>query len=326
MKKRNNSFIALILCFGFLFQSSSTMAYGGTFRKAEELLQVFMFIPVGAIAFFGGVAGVKMIVEKVAESSPVTAVTAAGLVATMALLYGAASKMAKDSDGTYKNLAKKSVGLSPEQFIKNDFPVQIDERINALLEQTFSIEDKRTNKTSSIEIFPTPKSKIFVLQNIEDFFTFDPKYKVLNQFVHEACMKKIKSLEETLKDSSLTDQEVDKARDKYMKEFGISVKTLQKMSSQKLLSKIEAVENSINSIMNEMHAANNFKERGNDFSALLSILVHLFYKQSTSKSAMFEGKELAIKLQAIKAKTRQKPQGFLETIKSWWSSLWSRNK
>jgi len=65
-------------------------------------------------------------------------------------------------------LKNKAMFSNKPSFLQTEFPKKIEERINELINQKYTNENKE-----SFEIFSTPQSKIFVLQNIEDFFKFN---------------------------------------------------------------------------------------------------------------------------------------------------------
>jgi len=212
-------------------------------------------------------------------------------------------------------------------FLKTDFPKKIKNRIEAILNQEYTNKD--TEK--SFVIFSTPQSKIFVLQNIEDFFELsqEDKFKIFNPIVYETCSQKINELQaeqkESFKIAFATNNlknyqkmiDIDTFRDKYMKEFEISASTLKNMSSTELNNKISDVKAAIDRLTIDLSNLKHgfamevkqlnhpeeliqertqkaIEEQGLDakFRALWSIFVHLSYKQQSKKQPMFAGEGL----------------------------------
>ena len=211
-------------------------------------------------------------------------------------------------------------------FLQTEFPKKIETRINDLINQKYTNENKE-----SFEIFSTPQSKIFVLQNIEDFFKFNQgdEFKIFNPIVYETCSKKINELQVAQKELFKIAKgtvnlknyqkmiDIDTFRDYYMRRFSISASTLKNMSSKQLDDRISYVEGAINKLTldlaNKKHTIarmgvrlNHLKEYMEDqihkyieekgidakFRALWSIFVHLSYKQQSKKQPMFAGEGL----------------------------------
>ena len=203
-------------------------------------------------------------------------------------------------------------------FVKSEFPEEIEQRIDAIINQKYQYQRREViynnarvplkydleENDEPIEIFPTPKSKIFVLQNIQDFFDFERSntFKSFNSKVYEICTKKINELEKNLamvkdveshivpgvfEDKNKFNRSIDEARDDYMKQLNISVPIIAKMSSVEIEKKI----NEVREIMIEVatQEANNGSDRikVNDisknpkFRALISISTYLYYKFTT---------------------------------------------
>jgi len=173
-------------------------------------------------------------------------------------------------------------------FTQSEFPEKIEERIDALINQQYT-----NTENESFDIFSTPRSKIFVLQNIEDFFELQKgdEFKNFNLTVYEVCTKKINELEKVA--TSENDRLIDTAHSNYMKEFGISTSTLKNMTSAQLDKKISQVKESMNQLVEDLVNKKKLINRDTDaqMRALWSIFVHLYYKQS-QKREMFVGEGL----------------------------------
>jgi len=188
----------------------------------------------------------------------------------------------------------------------SEFPEKIEGRINAIINQQYKGEQEQ-----SFEIFSTPKSKIFVLQNMQDIFEFKKgnEFKNFNLVVYEICTKKINELERM--EISVDDALIDKAQDDYKKQFGISTSTLKNISSAEVDKKIDEVKEAMNVLVKGL-VDNKVKiDRNVDayFRALVSILTHLYYKQS-EKQKMFIGQELLVKGALFERK-----KGYVEQMK-----------
>lgn len=173
-------------------------------------------------------------------------------------------------------------------FTQSEFPEKIEERIDALINQQYI-----NTENESFDIFSTPRSKIFVLQNIQDFFELQKgdELKNFNLTVYEVCTKKINELEKMV--TSENDILIDTAHSNYMKEFGISASTLKSMTSAQLDKKISQVKESMNQLVENLVNKKKPINRDTDaqMRALWSIFVHLYYKQS-QKREMFVGEGL----------------------------------
>jgi hypothetical protein len=315
MKKRSG-ILALIVSIGLLVQPLSAMTIAGSINKQiRELEQAILMIIVSPLIIYGAaaglvvsVAGVQLVgmgVKKGVEmgveyaGGPTAALTYAGIAGGMAIVYTMISNYVAENKAANEKLSKAAVDYTTDRnkLLLSAFPEKIEDRIDELLDQKFEDNGK------SIPIFPTPESKIFVLQNIEDFFEFKkgPDYINLNQFVHEACMKKINQIKLVEKDmdeeTKKFAQEIDTARKKYMNQYGISVATLKNMSSAAIEAKIQDVQKAINSLVLDVAKTDTAfdKEKNEQFLALMSILVHLFYKQSQKRRQCLWVKSLAVK-------------------------------
>lgn len=121
---------------------------------------------------------------------------------------------------------------------KETFVAELKFTDRAAIEQNLLEQIKNTLrevidlKIVESEVFPTRKIKIFVLQNIRDFFTFAHKPE-LNLFVYQVAMQMINDLQRDLSTNRSTDQEivVDAYRDYYIKRLS---KPFLKMSDAEL--------------------------------------------------------------------------------------------
>jgi hypothetical protein len=296
MKKRSG-LLALVVSMGLFVQPSFGM--NSTSGQAMvKPLGTTSGIDLTGIGTFLGMSGVITGVEKGVEyvGGPTAVLTYAGIAASMLVAYKIISNNVAANKDANEKLLEAAVDYTSDRnkLMLSEFPQKIEDKIDTLLNQKLEDDGK------SLYIFPTPQSKIFVLQNIEDFFVLrkqSQSYKNLNQFVHIACMEKINAIqlaeknmdEETKKNNKAIDNE----RKRYMNQYGISVVALKDISSEALEVKIEDVQKGINSLV--LDAVNNNKildkEKNIQFSALISILAHLFYKQSENKKLMFEGEE-----------------------------------
>ena len=171
----------------------------------------------------------------------------------------------------------------------------IDGRISELLRQEYM---------PKYEFFCTSKSKILVLQNIQDFFEFkqDKKYAVFNALVYEICIKKINELEQ--QETSQTDEWIDKARDKYIRQYGVSIEQLNNMAFAMLSEKINVITTEIDTLFEKITTVTvEMDIVGNDldedalqdnieFLALVSILGHLEYKKKYKIKENYKGYSL----------------------------------
>lgn len=166
------------------------------------------------------------------------------------------------------------------------FSQKIEHKINNLIDLWWMGGEKIN---ISIEIFPTTKSKIFALQNIQDFFHFPGgAFKKLDSLIYEVCIKKINELEQTLlreKDDLgkiiLVDKDhenrlIDEARDAYMRKHNITAKTLSKITDNELQQKIRDIEEVCNELQQQN---NNTMENDINLKALITILGYLKYKR-----------------------------------------------
>jgi len=160
-----------------------------------------------------------------------------------------------------QRLYAKKIGSAPVSAFSLAFKVShklessIDKTLEALLNQKLSIMDK------DLFLFPTIKSKIFVLQNIQDFFDL-PSSDTLYGYIYEECIKKINEYESRLQrerrkgefildennnkvldskgnpireedtfvfvDTDKNNRMLDEAREEYMKKYGITIEELKK--------------------------------------------------------------------------------------------------
>lgn len=224
----------------------------------------------------------------------------------------------------------------------------IDERITQLLNEEF---------IPQFELFCTIKSKIFVLQNIEDFFEFndDEQHKFFNSLVYEVCIKKINELEVAYaKEMQKVDKEekgdflhveiaIDNARSDYIAKYGILVEQLKGMT-------IELIDEITDAIIQEMDRLRKDKIEKNapqnniNSLALISILGHLEYVKrhklkevggehglvkivEKSEPHMETMRKAIAAKEAMQQKLRAQFQPSLfSKIRAYFASLWYGNK
>ena len=214
----------------------------------------------------------------------------------------------------------------------------IDEKISQLLEKEYM---------PNFEFFCTTKSKIFVLQNIQDFFEFkqDEKYKLFNSLIYEICIKKINELEK--QEMSKTEEWIDAARDTYIKKYEVSVGQLNDMTLATLSKKINIITIEMDALENDLGETAGTSNI--NFLALVSILGHLEYKkryklkeknQEYSLDQFFKqeeyGKHLKVMEKALQAKKiaqqkwlaerNKEQQSIFSRIRSAWNSFWYGNQ
>jgi len=210
-------------------------------------------------------------------------------------------KEGKDTDSDqifkYERAYKRNPAFygNKSSFLKSEFPEAIETRIDALINQEYIGEAASVDgKHKSFPIFPTPKSKIFVLQNIEDFFELpqEEPFKNYNLTVYEKCVEKINELER--KEPTNDDKRRDTVRDAYKQQRGISTATLKNMSPEDVDKKIKEVKDDLSKFVKDMLPESTTMKESPEayFAALVSVLTHLYYKQSKQKPAMFVGKGL----------------------------------
>jgi hypothetical protein len=300
--KKISGLLVLVVSLGLFVQSSLGMDSASSQVVVKPLVTTSDtdLTGIGTLLGISGViTGVKKGIEYV--GGPTAVLTYAGIAASMLVAYKVISNKVAANKDANKKLLQAAVDYTSnrETLMLSKFPETIKEKIDALLDQKLEGDGK------SISLFPTPQSKIFVLQNIEDFFVLrkqSESYRNLSQFVHTTCMEKINAILLAEKDideeAKKINQAIDNERKRYMNQYGISVATLKDIASEDLQAKIEDVQKGINFLV--LDAVNNNKtldkEKNIQFSALISILAHLFYKQSENKTPMFEGAERISKL------------------------------
>jgi len=124
---------------------------------------------------------------------------------------------------------ERSQGLSAVTALDTSFSDKafMAEKITGLINRKLKIEDK------DVFLFPTPKLKIFVLQNIEDFLPL-PKGASFYRYVYEECMKQIRTEENKLMpktddegnvffvDSNPRNKLIDDAYEMYIQDYGVT--------------------------------------------------------------------------------------------------------
>lgn len=141
-----------------------------------------------------------------------------------------------------------------------------------------------------VELFPTIKSKIFVLQNIEDFFSFD--LKELSQ-EHKAIRTiQINALEESLKSKSenILHNWINNELEYFKSQYNLSSSNLKDMTQKEVENKIKLIKQNLQQLI----AKNDINDRERSFidisqngscRALLALLAHLIYKQANQTIA-----------------------------------------
>jgi len=246
MKKHRKLFIAVFIQTIFLIQLMSCKA-----NTSAEVMAT-MGLPY-LVAYY------KEITEK----------TAAGGIGVAALTFGLwlDKKVEELIDKSMREDARLIKGLDKLQEDIDVMSGGIEERISQLLNQEYA---------PKFELFCTNKSKIFVLQNIEDFFEFsqDPKYKIFNSLIYEICIKKINELEKQT--VSGVEKDIDIARDHYIAMYGILIEQLKRMPLELINERIDAIENEVDRLGKDYNEET--VERSNiNALALISILGYLEY-------------------------------------------------
>lgn len=276
--------------------------------------------------------------------------------ATITMAANAVAESAQQNKASMLEL--ENLYTKTHSLIQNNLPEALEDRIDALINQKIPVSKHTSQQSTDHEVFQTNKAKIFVLQNIEDFLTLDPnpQYKNLNTFVFETCSKKINELERA--SQILSDQikllynAIDDARSTYMQKYEISATTLKNMPQQVLDQKITNISNQIKHIIKEFFIKDKefktpsshtpqqkekikvfFVENDVKFRALLSIYVHLLYKKSQEKQAMFvniaaafQSKGYTLEPAAPQQQQPFAPQAAKKTIWSQLRSWWYGNK
>lgn len=184
-------------------------------------------------------------------------VSAASVLQVFGYLFGQAQQNAVSEQMRVTNVEKKYENdiksksyamnlLNEHSLVVQELKEEISDRIDAII-------NAKVVSNGNYYLFPTANSKIFVLNNIQDFFDF--KFPQLNAFVYEECVKKIHDLQQGL-DKQIKEENVwingkrfqgvekeyyvdkvpyfraiDDFRDTYLKEYGLSVSELKKMEA-----------------------------------------------------------------------------------------------
>jgi hypothetical protein len=203
----------------------------------------------------------------------------------------------KLQDEWNEDIARGKIGLGvlEKRGIPASLQISIGDSIDAILNDTIVVQGKESS------LFPTANSKIFVLKNIRDFFNLE--YDVLNQFVYEESIKRIRNLESTLTfvpeketingkiyevegkgyyvDSDSDAKKIDELRERYMQEYGLFVKHLQYLEDMSKIDKdqfkkdlnedIERVKRGLLEVLaesaNEVYYEKLEKQKKHDYSA-----------------------------------------------------------
>ena len=201
--------------------------------------------------------------------------------------------------------------------INETLPAAIEQKITALINK----------EVDGIEFFPTPKQKIWALQNIEDFLVFpygleekgsekEKEAKNLNPYIYRVIMKKIRELQSQLMvavdendneiwaDNDENNRAIDDLCEQYRKDFTISVTRLRSMKQNVLDQKIRDVAAALNKIKDRKNA-------DNEKRAMISILYHLLYKKINQKQAVLIEKSLKDAQAQVAAKSH-----YVEKVKA----------
>jgi len=283
--KRSSILVALIVAFGLLVSESSI--------QASEILDSIKREQQRAVLTLGGIAlcvvATPLCVGGALVISAGVLVYAIGKGIAMTVNEQRAATQQLESSYNKEYEKNSAFYGNKANLVKSEFPERIEDRIDAIINQQYINQENQ----ESFEIFSTPKSKIFVLQNIQDFFEFQQgkEFENFNLTVYEICTKKINELERM--NVSENDNLIDAARDNYRNQLGISASTLKNMSSAQVNQKIYEVQESVNQLARDLVDKRKEINRNTDadFRALVSILTHLYYKQS-EKQKMFIGEGL----------------------------------
>ncbi len=207
-------------------------------------------------------------------------------------------KQEKEYSERFEKGAVGLIAVTKLKTINSEEKDLMQKRIADLLEQTLNVDNTK------VFIFPTIKSKIFVLQNIEDFLSL-PKEKLLLTFVYEECIKQIRDLENKLErkvdeegnvsfiDKNQNSQLIDKVRNKYMQEYGITNEKI-KINSKNagwIGHKRWLVENGLKNLIDESAQQEKvFSISDPIYQAHISILAYLVYLAG-DKLSMLSGQE-----------------------------------
>jgi hypothetical protein len=217
---------------------------------------------------------------------------------TVALQETASKKIMTSIDIQDTALSADQMTKEIARIINTILPPAIEERISALINR----------EVEGVEFFPTPKEKIWALQNIEDFLVFpygleekgsqkEKEAKNLNPYIYKIIMEKIRELQSQLMvavdengneiwiDKNENNKAIDGLCEQYRKNFNISVATLKNMEPNVLDQKIGNIRAALNKIKDSENSDNEKK-------ALISILYHLSYKKINQKQAVLIEKTL----------------------------------
>jgi len=287
--KKYNVFAGLALCALFLFQGNVRAGGGPQFIGPETVERIKDTLKEGAVSglalLSSSLDAIKLLIDGVVEQSK---------------LKEQELRRKFEHYTDMPNLLKKNLSQ------------QVETRINDMIELSYTLPSRMHQV--SVYLFPTLKSKIFVLQNIQDFFEFKPEYTDLNANVYAICTKmarelekKDAQLEQTNPDQFTESKVIDKYRNDYMKQYNISVATLSGMSDEELDKKIKEVEKDIFVKIDK-------KDIDNEFRALLAILTHLYFKKSQKERPMFVGADAEQKLRESQAAYAKKMQGITASV------------
>lgn len=298
VKKRNNVFVAFALCLVCLFQPIGGFeAMAQSARDAKASLEAFAMIALCAAVPQLCLVGAAVVIPTV---------IVIGIGGAVVNSVRESRREDQKLNALYqKECAYNATLYEKDKLLASKFPETIKERIEALIALKYQGENEK-----SFEIFSTPKSKIFVLQNIQDFFDFQQgeEFKNFNLLVYEICTAEINKLErywfnlgKAVEDKSATEAEkqlyeqynaIDTAQDNYKKAEGISTSTLKDMSSAEVGTKIKNLDAAMTALLEDLKKKVTIDRNTDDkFRALVSILAHLYFKQS-KKELMFVGEGL----------------------------------
>jgi hypothetical protein len=263
-----------------------------------------------------------------------------------ALAVGLIVKLGLDAYDMYldwiDDKARQLKNLQKEQEEKDLLAAELKYTHRAAIERDLMDQIKRTLqevidlKIVESEVFPTRKIKIFVLQNIQDFFTFAHKPE-LNLFVYQAATQMINDLQRDLLMNKSTNQEIvtDTYRDYFTKKQS---KPFSKMSDEELkaakkdfelilksnlavasanITDDNEYEKAIDELMQESMAAEQKEEAALqkfklpisiilEATALVSLITHIeFILNMRPKGEIFRGKEL-LQAEALQARKNEK--------------------
>lgn len=203
------------------------------------------------------------------------------------------------------------------RIINTILPTAIEERISALINR----------EVEGVAFFPTPKQKIWALQNIEDFLVFpygleekgsekEKEAKNLNPYIYRVIMENIHELQSQLMvavdengneiwiDKDQNNKAIDDLCEQYRKNFNISVATLKNMQPNVLDQTIQMVTAALDKIKDR-------KDADNEKRAMVSILYHLLYKKINQKQAILIEKSLKKAQAQVSAKSH-----YVENVKA----------